>query len=201
MKEQLAQLKNKAIETLSPLFDRARELYDKLEAREKMIVNITAACLALFIVWNIISFIFSSLSQYKSRFDDEIAMSKKITELIADISASKDKMDEYERLLSRRGATFSLTSFLESQAQDKAVTINTISQPKINEVSDKISEVAVDVQLSSDTRLDKLVAFLSAIEGSRNLLKVSLLNVKPRFDNPQLLEVSLQIRTFDIRTE
>ncbi len=64
--------------------------------------------------------------------------------------------------------------------------------------SDVLEESAVDVRLKK-VRLEPLIDFLQAVENDPDkLLRIKMLDVKPRFDNKQELDASMTISTYKL---
>lgn len=201
LRDQFEQIRSRVAEQLGPRLDQIREFYDKLERREKLIVNVLVGFIAVLIVYSIIAGLFDSLSQYERKIQDTLKTARKVESVMRVIADSKRKIDRYERLLARRGSNFSITAFLEREAQKKGLQIKNVSQPKFEDLGNQVSKISVSVDMESNAQLGAIIDFLGAIERSPNLLRVSQLNIKPRFDDPQKLEVSFTTDTFDFIEE
>jgi len=105
---------------------------------------------------------------------------------LEDIKAKLDKMEK----------GFSLLSFIEDLANKENIRDNIGSvKPKKLPLNDSYDENIVELKIDN-VSLPKLVDFIFKIENSGYLLKVKRLMVKPRYDNRDLLNVTLQVTTY-----
>ena len=102
-----------------------------------------------------------------------------------------------EREAKKLGADFSLLSSLEQLAQSSQIgreSIESIS-PKQLRPGEYFIETEATVQLVRIT-LRQLVEYFYKIETSPNTLLLKELRVKPRFDNPQFLNVTFKVSAY-----
>jgi general secretion pathway protein M len=101
----------------------------------------------------------------------------------------KAKLDEMEK-------GFSVLSFIEDLANKENIRENIGSvKPKKLPLNDSYDENIVELKIDN-VSLSKLVDFIYKIENSGYLLKVKRLRVKTRYDNRDLLNVTLQVTTY-----
>ena len=107
-------------------------------------------------------------------------------EQLADIKAKLDQMEK----------GFSVLSFIEDLANKENIRENIGSvKPKKLPLNDSYDENIVELKIDN-VSLSELVDFIYKIENSGQLLKVKRLRVKTRFDNRDLLNVTLQVTTY-----
>ena len=102
-----------------------------------------------------------------------------------------------EREAKKLGADFSLLSSLEQLAQSSQIgreSIESIS-PKQLPPGEYFIETEATVQLVRVT-LRQLVEYFYKIETSPNTLLLKEIRVKPRFDNPQFLNVTFKVSAY-----
>jgi len=144
--------------------------------------------------------------------------SSKIGSLEKSISTGRDKINDVARELEEYNRSRSRLSSVESQLRSGfdtsiATTIeNFASQSGIKENVDSIKERAtvpseiydeatVDVRISRVT-LEQLVDFLYKIESDKSrVLRIKQIQMKPRYDNKKLIDVSFQVSTFKLSGE
>jgi type II secretory pathway component PulM len=92
---------------------------------------------------------------------------------------------------------FSLLSFLESLSDQARVKANIdYMRPSTSDVTAGIREHAVEIKVSN-IRLDAMVSLISAVERSPHALRVKRLNVKRRFADPDLLDVTFVVARYE----
>jgi general secretion pathway protein M len=105
---------------------------------------------------------------------------------LADIKAKLDKMEK----------GFSLLSFIEDLAKKENIRENIGSvKPKTVPLNDSYDENIVELKMDN-VSLAELVDFIYKIENSGHLLKVKKLRIKTRYDNRDLLNVTMQVTTY-----
>jgi len=91
---------------------------------------------------------------------------------------------------------FSLISFVEKLADQENIRENIGSQkPKTLPLNEDYEESSVEIQMSN-INLDRLVNFIHKIENSGHLLKVKQLRMKTKYNDRDLLSVTLQVTTY-----
>lgn len=144
--------------------------------------------------------------------------SSKISGLEKDIATGRDKINDVAREIEDFNKAKTELSSVEGQLKSGfdtsiATTIENIgTQSGVKENVDSIKErptvpseiydeATVDVRMSKIT-LSQLVDFLYKIESEKNrILRIKQLQVKPRYDNKKLLDVSFQVSTFKLSGE
>jgi len=91
---------------------------------------------------------------------------------------------------------FSVLSFIEDLANKQNIRENIGSvKPKTIPLNDDYDESIVELKVDN-VSLSELVDFIYKIENSGHLLKVKRLRIKTRYDNRDLLNVTLQVTTY-----
>jgi hypothetical protein len=92
---------------------------------------------------------------------------------------------------------FSLLSFLEGLSAQARVKGNIdYMRPTTTDVTAGIREYSVEMKVSN-IRLEAMVSLLSAVERSPYALRVKRLNVKRRFADPDLLDVTFVVARYE----
>lgn len=101
-----------------------------------------------------------------------------------------------KRLGSRKGGT-SLLAELEAKARELNLQDNIASmKPFTTQLDSGLVESSVEIRLEK-LALRGLVEFLQRVEGRGSLVATRRLRVKSRFDDPQLLDVSILVSTLE----
>lgn len=110
--------------------------------------------------------------------------------------ARKAVMEELNNSLSRRGKDFAILSFLEDLAIKAGVKSNIIyMKPALSTAGELYRESSVEMKLEGIT-LQQLLQYLYQIEHAPQLLRVRRLHIRPRFANPDILDITFQVSTF-----
>jgi len=82
-------------------------------------------------------------------------------------------------------------------AQELGLTLNDLNERRTPIKESGIDEISVDVNLKQMS-IDKLDAFLEKIEDGKygGMVKVLKIKVKTRYDNPELLDVTMKVATY-----
>jgi general secretion pathway protein M len=104
-----------------------------------------------------------------------------------------------ERELGSRKRGFSLLAQLEAGARRLGLQDNIASmKPFKNQMDSGIEESSVEIRLEKlDLGGGGLVKFLQEVEGEESLVRTRRLRIKSRFDDPQLLDVTLLVSTLE----
>ncbi len=125
--------------------------------------------------------------QELSRFEDLTARYRNLEWTIASM----------EKELGSRKKGFSLLAQLEAGARRLGLQENIASmKPFRNQLDSGIEESSVEIRLEK-VDLGGLVRFLQEVEGEESLVRTRRLRIKSRFDDPQLLDVTLLVSTLE----
>ncbi len=92
---------------------------------------------------------------------------------------------------------FSLLSYLESLSNTTQIrTRIAYMRPQPGMATDQYRETSVEMKVENVT-LDQAVRFLSSIEQAPHVLKIKNLHFKTRFANPQFLDVTFLVSTYE----
>lgn len=101
-----------------------------------------------------------------------------------------------DRIRKDRGR-FSLLSYLESLSNTTQIrTRIAYMRPQPGMATDQYRETSVEMKVENVT-LDQAVRFLSSIEQAPHVLKIKNLHFKTRFANPQFLDVTFLVSTYE----
>ena len=179
-------------ERMDPIVSNLRARYQKLEPREKVLVQIAVALLAVFLVYNLI---YGPIRDLRQSLDIRIAarhkelaevrrLSQVYSELKLDLAAA-------EKRTVPTGKDFSLFSVLEasltkSVGHDKVASLT----PADKRISDELMDYEVNVKLN-DVSLAQLVDALYDVKTLTVPIIVSNLNIKKRPQNAHSFDVEL----------
>lgn len=168
----------------------------RLSAREKTVVTLGAALLGIIVIWlvvidpihNNIVINEQKLVSHERQFSEIQRLAIRYSELQAGLSAT-------EKQLKRSGGS-SILSHLEAQAQRLNVKNHIVQmKPMQGQSTRNYKESVVEIKMEK-VSLALLVRFLHQVENSTELLRIKELRIRPRFDNPNLLDVRIQVSSY-----
>jgi general secretion pathway protein M len=141
-----------------------------------------------------------SVLQGYEKLGDRIATKRveveKISGLRTQYMEAHKQLEDIKAKLGKMEKGFSLLSFIEDLANKEEIRENIGSvKPKKLPLNDSYDENIVELKIDN-VSLSKLIDFIFKIENSGYLLKVKRLRVKPRYDNRDLLNVTMQVTTY-----
>lgn len=182
-------------------FDNLYAMYLGMSSREQTIA-LGATIVGLFLlIFLPIMVARSSLNSLEQQIEESKKGLKQIVRQVDSYNAAKAKVDGLERSLSG-GYDSSLATTLESLA-DQAGFKDRIDalKEKPTAPTDFFEQSAIDVRLKKVT-LSELIQYLYEIENHPSkVLKLEMLDVKPRYDNKQEFDASFTVSTFRLREE
>ncbi|HLG20189.1 MAG TPA: type II secretion system protein GspM [Bdellovibrionota bacterium] len=185
-------------------FDRWRELlgqlevvktyYARLTERERLIVLGSVAAGILFIMIVIYSALLAATASMDSRIEKNRKNMKRLQELQSVYIQSERQIRELDQMIRRTDPSFQAATHLEQLARRYGITIDSLKD-RPGPPNDLYRETQVSVSVRQIT-LRALMSYLFDIETSRQLLRVSSLQVRPNFTDPTLLQVTFVVSTF-----
>ena len=99
----------------------------------------------------------------------------------------------------KRQQNFAIFSRLEEFAGQTGIRNKILyMKPTVSTPSEVYNEESVEIKMEGVT-LEQLVRYLHQIENSPQLLKIKRLEIKPRFDNRQILTVTFRVSAFTLK--
>lgn len=169
----------------------------KISLREKRLIAVAVAAVALFLVFQ---FALSPILAYYDRMGKEIPqlrddlltarrVKKRYGEIAGDVKAVQER-------LAARPKEFNAHDFLSTLARREGVLPNLDDiTKKTEQVNEAYQEETATVKLKK-VSLGKLVSYLYGIENSGQLLTVRELEITPDRGNSLLLDVAFEASTF-----
>jgi type II secretory pathway component PulM len=191
--EPLAPYFERASSTISPLIAQLQSRYQKLEAREKMLVRIAGAVFGLFLIYN---FIYSPISNWRDSLDSTIETRHRETgevqHLVETYLQRKKQLQDAERNTVPMGKDFSLFSVIESSltksvGHDKIASITPSADRKL---SDGFTQFSVELKLQ-DVNLGQIVDALYGVKTLNVPVAVSDMRVTRRLQDTHTYDVEM----------
>jgi len=180
---------------VSELWNRLLNAFNGLEARERMLVSIVgllvaAALLYLAVVGPILRASDRGEERHASA-DQRLAMMQRLRRDYDDVQG---RLADVEQRI-QRGARSELRTTLESLAQQASVKVDSM-EPQASPAHPKYRETKVEVGLRNAT-LTQTVHYLHQIDIAPQALSVKSLRIRTRAEQPDLLDVSFTVSSFE----
>jgi len=176
-----------------PLIAQARGRYQKLETRERILVQIGAALIAIFLLYNLI---YAPIVNLSSGLDERIAMREhdltNVRHLAANYAAVKADLEGAEHGTVPQGKDFSLfsvveASFTKSVGRDKIASITPSEDKKL---SDGLVQYSVQLKLEN-VSLAQIVDALYSVRTLPVPVGVENLRIQRRTQNTHAYDVDI----------
>ena len=180
---------------MSELFARVRNAIMALAPRERMLVLSAGGLLSLALFYvAIVNPLLGAISRTGDRAEAADQELRVMTRLRREYDALQGRLANVEQRIqaSPRG---NLRSSLENLASQASIRIESM-EPQAAAPGDRYRESKVEVALERVT-LSQTVNYLHQIEASPQVLSVKSLRIRKRPDNPELLDVSFNVSSFE----
>ena len=169
-----------------------------LEKREKLAL---AGGLAFLICFMLLRFAIMPFISAKNNLENSTERKKedlvRIKELQQEYLTLKNEQGTIEAMIRERGATFSLFTFLDQQAEKIQVKKQIqYMKPSTTEGEDTLNETSVEMKFQLIS-LEALVGFLRLIESEKDVVFVKRISIQENGTQQGFLDAILQIVTFE----
>jgi len=177
------------------LWSRLRAAFDDLSDRERILVSIVGALLAVLVFYfGIIRLSFGlrvDAQQRLTQAEQQLMVMSRLRREFDDVNVRLTSVEQRIQN-STRG---NLRTTLESLARASKVTVESM-EPQATPSNDRYRETKVEVALKQVT-LRQTVSYLHEIESSDEVLSVKSLRMRTRKDQPDFLDVTFTVSTFE----
>jgi general secretion pathway protein M len=174
-----------------------RERWQQMSQRERTIVLVGGIVVGLSLLYVIV--VDPLLAKVERLERQTVRKQKDIKELILlsqEYATKRERLAEAERRMPASDSQFSLLTFMEESATTAGVREwITGMQPQVQSLAQGYQETAVDLRLEG-VQLPELLALLVAIDQAPHDLQVRHLQIRPKFDNPAYLDVSIRVLSY-----
>jgi len=169
----------------------------RLTQREKLAVGLGGACLAALAFWlGVWEPLQAHLALQKRRVEAKRAEYGEVRDLAGRFARLRTRIESIETHL-QRSRDFSILSYLEGLAKRQQVQERIVQmKPRPGESTRYYKENAVEIRMEK-IRLPDLTRYLFQVENSPELLRVKQIQIRPRFDDPDLLDVRFQVSAYE----
>jgi type II secretory pathway component PulM len=175
--------------------DVLKAYYARLSERERYIVLASVAGGVVFLMFLVYSALAVTTSSMAGRIDKNRQALRSMDELRAKFIQTEHQVGEMEQMIRRTAPDFQLATHLEKLAQKDGVSIESVKDKRADQGNDFYKETQVAVTIKQLT-LRGLINFLFDVENSKELLRITSLQVKPSFQDPTQLNANFVVSTF-----
>jgi len=167
-----------------------------LTRREMWTLAIAGALVILILGYLGVDAVLQSYNTLEDKTRVEKEEMKRITRLREQYRQTHSQLQAIREQMEQADKGFSPVSFIEDLATKEQIRGNMgAAKQKTIPLGEDYKEDLVEIELN-DIPLQELVNFVHKIENSGHLLRVKRLKIKTRFDNRNLLHVTMQVSTY-----
>jgi general secretion pathway protein M len=175
--------------------DRIIGAFAGLAPRERLLIGVAGGLLAIALVYLVIvGPILAAAERSEQRLatvDQQLRVMQRMRREYDDVQF---RLSDVERRI-RSGSRGNLRTALEALARQATVKVESM-EPQASPANDSYRETKVEVGLRGVT-LAQTVNYLHQIESSEQVLSVKALRIRTRPDQPELLDVTFTVSSFE----
>ncbi len=184
--------------------DRLRKLRAEVEAwlaqlnpRERILVSIAAAAAALFVVMLVSMSISSAISRREDRIDEKTRLLAQVGKLAEGYRRAQAERQQLESRL--KAPQTPIMSHIAQTGATLGIEVTDLRPSGTPTESNGVVEDSVEVNLA---RIDlaRLARLLQTLERGPGIVKIRRLRVATRSDDPALVDATLVVATYQLRT-
>ncbi|MBI3621915.1 MAG: type II secretion system protein M [Nitrospirae bacterium] len=175
----------------------AGEMWRRLSWREQLVLGWGAVIVAGLLVYMLG---IDPLLQQMAMLDRLIPQKQKELEQLARLQEEYGRLrGEVDRAVGSQAADFSLSTFVEKTVLEKVGKPHLAGiKPQPESSFERYQELAVEVRLEQVT-LGQITAFLSGLEQPTERLRTKRLEIKSRFNEPDLLDAAITVAVYQMK--
>ena len=174
---------------------RLRAAFERLSARERVLVGAVAALfVVLFVTLGVVSPLLSASERARERATAAERELEAVERMRAELDEIQGRLSSVERRI-RSGPRGNIFTTLESLASQSGVKVDSM-EPQTAPTSEDYRETKVQVALK-DVSLAQLADYLHRIESAPQLLSIKSLRIRTRQDQSALLDVNFSVSSFE----
>jgi general secretion pathway protein M len=179
---------------LRRLMGEIESYYQKLTVRERNLVFLAGASLAVLLVGAVGIGLSSAIHRKQSAVDSK---TKALAQLGSLASTFAERTRVRSQLEQRLKNPVRLFTYIDEIAKKQGIEIGDMQDRGSVTGADKITESLVEFDLSRMT-IDRLTQFLDAIEQNPQMIKIKKIRVRTRLDDPNAVDASLTVAAYSL---
>ena len=184
------------MERLQELRARLEAFLARLSPRERVMVSAAAAAVALFVVFLVATGVSRAIGAREKRIGAKTEMMAQIGKLTRGYRQAQAERQAMETRL--KGPPIQLMSFVSQTGAQNGVEVNDL-RPGNPATADGLTEESVEVNLAR-IDLPRLARLVEALERGPGVVKVRRIRVATRNDDPNLVDVTLQVSAWQLKS-
>jgi general secretion pathway protein M len=185
------------METWKRLRADAEAWLGKLSPRERLLVTVAALTAAVAAIWIVSHAIGSGISAREARIENKTKVLSQVGKLAEVYRRREAERKGLEAKL--KGSPVALMSHISQTGATLGIAVNDLRPTTTPGEADGLSEESVEVNLAR-IELTKLAALLQSLERGAGVVKVRRLRVTTRSDDPALVDATLLVSTYQLKT-
>jgi len=184
------------METLRSLRASLEAFSSRLSPRERVMVSAAVAAVAAFVLFLVVTGVSRSIVARERRIEGKTEMLAQIGKLTRGYRQAQDERQSLDARL--KGPPVQLMSFVSQTGAQSGVEVNDL-RPGTPVTADGLTEESVEVNLAR-VDLPRLARLVDALERGPGVVKVRKIRIATRNDDPNLVDVTLQVSTWQQKT-
>jgi general secretion pathway protein M len=185
------------METWKRLRADAEAWVGKLSPRERLMVAAAALAVALFSIWIVSSAIGGAITARERRIEQKTKVLSQVGKLA---DGYRRREAERKALESRlRGSPVALMSHISQTGATLGIAVNDLRPSTAPAETEGLREESVEVNIAR-IELSRLAALLQSLERGAGVVKVRRIRVSTRSDDPALVDATLLVATYQIKS-
>jgi general secretion pathway protein M len=173
--------------------------WQNLQSRERLFIGGAGAALVVFLIFKLA---IDPMFKHYAELDRQIVTARRqlneLRTMQQEYQRQKSVVDSINNQLKKQ-QNFAIFSRLEELAGQTGIRNKILyMKPTVSTPSEVYNEESVEIKMEGVT-LEQLVRYLHQIENSPQLLKIKRLEIKPRFDNRQILTTIFKVSAFTLK--
>jgi general secretion pathway protein M len=168
-----------------------------LSPRERILVTVAAACVAVFALWLVVHRVGSGATAREARIEQKTKVLSQIGKLA---DGYRRRASERQALEARlKGSPVQLMSHISQAGATLGIQVNDLRPTGAPVESEGLREESVEVNLAR-IDLQKLSQLMQSLERGAGVVKVRRIRLSTRNDDPALVDATLVVSTFQPRS-
>jgi general secretion pathway protein M len=185
------------METWKRLRADAEAWLGKLSPRERLMVTAAALSIAIFAIWLVSTVIGSSISAREARIEEKTKVLSQVGKLAEGYRRREAERKAVEAKL--RGSPVALMSHISQTGASLGIPVNDLRPSNVPGEAEGLREESVEVNLAR-IDLSRLAALLQSLERGAGVVKVRRIRLTTRGDDPALVDATLLVSTYQLKS-
>jgi general secretion pathway protein M len=169
----------------------------KLSPRERLLVAAAAMALAVFSIWLVSRSVGAGIAEREARIEQKTKVLAQVGKLAEGYRRRAAERNALESKL--RSSPVQLMSHISQTGASLGIAVNDLRPTQAPAEMEGMREESVEVNLAR-IELTRLAALLQSLERGAGVVKVRRLRVTTRSDDPALVDATLVVSTYQLRT-